>query len=105
MTATESWARARQHQGVTLNRLTKDGPTGMPFTFRIRDSVRGPSIGFFRDGREVKSASLDRYHEVYEGWSQGNRNADQFRNKGRKESRMEVAVFLIPLFEFTARIG
>ncbi len=100
----QAWEMARDLQRQTLNRSTKTGRTGAPFTFMIHEPDEGEfAIWFFRDGRKVKSASRNRFGHFYDQWRGGSESADDFQNAGRLRTKAQVAHFLIPVFEAIAR--
>jgi hypothetical protein len=103
MNADQAWRAAKNVEETELRRWTKDGSLGEAFTHKIRDAGRGPAIGFFRNGREVKSASFDRFRRFYDDWCEGNRSADWFRNDGKQGSEAQVARFLLPVYELVTR--
>ena len=102
MDASNLWQIAKHREGIVLLRWTKTGRSGQPFTYKIRDAGRGPAIGFFRENREVKSASFDRFKKFYDHWRRGHKSADYFQNHGPLRSEAQVARFLIPVFEMVA---
>lgn len=84
---------------IPLRRWTNEGSTGEEFTYQIRRGTKGPGIGFLRNGREVKSASFQRFEEFYDLWLSGSKTFEAFRNQGEKGTKAAVAHFLLPIFE------
>lgn len=95
----DAWNLLKQSE-KELRRWTQSGATGKAFTFRIRDAGRGESIGFIRNGVEVKSASFSRFSQFHEAWLAGTKSPDAFRNDGEAGTVAEVIYFLIPVFEW-----
>jgi hypothetical protein len=94
-----AWEKLK-NADVTLGRWTSEGDTGLPFTFSIQSRRDNGSILFFRDGREVKSASYERFAEFYARWLAGDRTPDSYRNGGVKGSKAQVIHFLFPVFKW-----